>query len=257
MNRLATSILAMLVLLGGIAAAQEPASAEQLEDAETASDSPFASDLERSSYAVGYNIGSSLLRSHLEFELEGLLEGLTTAAKGEEGLLSVNEVAVLTQKAQNNARERYMAARQALVEANHAAGEAFMAEVVEREGVVAMPSGWAYEVIEEGDGPQPGIDDWVQVHYLGTLVDGTTFDSSRLRGAPALLRPNTMIQAWIEALPMMSVGSTWKLYVPSDLGYGDNEGASNIPPGATLTYEIELLSVLSEEEAQKIIQGVG
>lgn len=257
MHRFAAPLVLLLVCFSGVAGAQEPATPDAAEEAGAAAADPFANDLERSSYAVGFNIGSALVKSKLEFTLETFVAGLRDAASGEPGLLDANEVAILTQQAQNAARTRYLAARQEVVAKNRADGEAFMDEVQGKEGVVAMPSGWAYEVVREGDGPKPAGSDWVQLHYVGTLIDGTVIDSSRERGVPALLRPAGQVPAWAEALPMMNVGSVWKLYVPTDLGYGENEGAVNIPPGATLTFEIELLRILTEEEAQEVMKELG
>ena len=106
-------------------------------------------------------------------------------------------------------------------------------------------------MLREGDGPKPAPSDTVRVHYRGTLIDGSTFDSSYELGRPAVVRPDGVILAWTEALPMMSVGSKWRLYVPPSLGF-ENLGISgpNVPPGATLIYEVELLSLEPSGEAE-------
>lgn len=128
-------------------------------------------------------------------------------------------------------------------DSNRAAGAAFLAENAQREGVVTLPSGLQYEVIEEGDGATPGRRSTVVVHYSGTLIDGTPFDSSLQRGEPARFPVNRVIPGWTEALRLMQVGDKWRLFVPADLAYGDRGVGPVIAPGSTLIFEVELLEV--------------
>lgn len=130
-----------------------------------------------------------------------------------------------------------------LAESNRAIGEAFLAENAQREGVVTLPSGLQYEVIEEGDGATPGRRSTVVVHYSGTLIDGTPFDSSLQRGEPARFPVNRVIPGWTEALRLMKVGDKWRLFIPADLAYGDRGVGPVIAPGSTLIFEVELLAV--------------
>lgn len=130
-----------------------------------------------------------------------------------------------------------------LADSNRAAGEAFLAENAQREGVVTLPSGLQYEVIEEGDGATPGRRSTVVVHYSGTLIDGTPFDSSLQRGEPARFPVNRVIPGWTEALRLMQVGDKWRLFIPADLAYGDRGVGPVIAPGSTLIFEVELLEV--------------
>lgn len=130
-----------------------------------------------------------------------------------------------------------------LADSNRAAGEAFLAENAQREGVVTLPSGLQYEVIEEGDGATPGRRSTVVVHYSGTLIDGTPFDSSLQRGEPARFPVNRVIPGWTEALRLMQVGDKWRLFIPADLAYGDRGVGPVITPGSTLIFEVELLEV--------------
>lgn len=127
--------------------------------------------------------------------------------------------------------------------ANKEAGTAFLNENAKREGVVTLPSGLQYEVIKEGDGPKPTITNRVKVHYKGTLIDGKEFDSSYKRGMPLEFRVNGVIKGWVEALLLMNAGSIWKLYIPSELGYGDQQAGPLITPGSTLIFDVELLEV--------------
>jgi FKBP-type peptidyl-prolyl cis-trans isomerase FklB len=127
---------------------------------------------------------------------------------------------------------------------NKAAGEAFLAENAKKEGIVTLPSGLQYEVITEGNGKKPSATDRVKCHYEGTLIDGTLFDSSIKRGQPAVFGVNQVIQGWVEALQLMTEGSKWRLFIPSELGYGAQQAGEMIPPHSTLIFEVELIEVL-------------
>jgi len=122
-------------------------------------------------------------------------------------------------------------------------GKKFLAENAKREGVVTLPSGLQYEIITKGNGEMPKLTDNVTTHYHGTLINGTIFDSSVKRGQPASFPVNGVIKGWTEALQLMPVGSKWKLYVPSDLAYGEQGAGQTIGPNTTLIFEVELLSI--------------
>lgn len=123
------------------------------------------------------------------------------------------------------------------------AGNAFMVENKSKEGITELPNGIHYQVIKEGDGPRPSPTSRVKAHYRGALLDGKEFDSSFRRNQPFTAGLTQLIKGWQEVLPMMPVGSTWRLWIPSDLAYGDN-GTSGIPGGATLVFDIELLEIV-------------
>jgi FKBP-type peptidyl-prolyl cis-trans isomerase len=127
-------------------------------------------------------------------------------------------------------------------EANERSGKAFLAENAGKAGVVSLPSGVQYRVLQAGEGRKPAASDTVVCHYRGTLVDGTEFDDSRKRGKPATLALDKVIEGWQQALPLMPAGSRWQIVVPSSLGYGAR-GTRGIPPGSTLVFDIELLEV--------------
>lgn len=130
-----------------------------------------------------------------------------------------------------------------VAQANRAEGEAFLKQNAEREGVVTLPSGLQYEVLAAGDGATPGRHSTVVVHYSGTLIDGTPFDSSIERGRPATFPVNRVIAGWTEALQLMQVGDKWRLFIPADLAYEDKGVGPIIAPGSTLIFEVELLEV--------------
>jgi FKBP-type peptidyl-prolyl cis-trans isomerase FklB len=127
---------------------------------------------------------------------------------------------------------------------NKKAGEAFLAQNKKQPGVVSLPSGLQYQVLKESTGVKPAATDKVKVHYTGSLLDGTIFDSSVQRGEPLEIAVNGVIAGWIEALQLMPVGSKWKLFIPSQLAYGDNGAGPAIKPGSTLIFEVELLDIV-------------
>lgn len=123
------------------------------------------------------------------------------------------------------------------------AGAEFLAVNKNKPGVISLPSGLQYSIVKEGTGPKPALADKVKVHYHGTLIDGKVFDSSVDRGQPIELSVNGVIPGWTEALQMMPVGSKWKLFIPSNLAYGD-QATGAIPAGSTLIFEVELLDIV-------------
>jgi FKBP-type peptidyl-prolyl cis-trans isomerase FklB len=133
---------------------------------------------------------------------------------------------------------------QGKIAAQKTAGAAFMAENIQKEGIKELPGGIQYEVLKEGTGAQPLVSDSVKAHYKGSLLDGKEFDSSFKRNQPFTAPLRALIKGWQVALPMMKEGSHWRMWIPSDLAYGDRGAGSDIPGGATLVFEVELLEVI-------------
>ena len=129
---------------------------------------------------------------------------------------------------------------------NKKLGQDFLSANKNKPGVITLPSGLQYQVIKEGTGPKPSLTDRVKVHYHGTTIDGKVFDSSVQRGQPVELAVNGVIPGWTEALQLMPVGSKWKLFIPSDLGYGDQQAGPLIPPGSALVFDVELLDIIGK-----------
>ncbi len=206
----------------------------------------MAADLEtqegKLGYIIGMDIGNSLRQQGADIDLEALFEAIETIYKGEEPAISAEEAARVREAYITERRAAVEAQRQELAEVNAAAGSAFLAENQAREGVMVTESGLQYEVLAEGDGPKPAATDRVRVHYRGTLLDGSEFDSSYSRGEPATFVLNQVIPGWTEGLQLMPVGSKYKFYIPSDLAYGPNGGRS-IEPNSTLIFEVELLGI--------------
>jgi FKBP-type peptidyl-prolyl cis-trans isomerase len=198
---------------------------------------------ERASYAIGVDVGKSLARSGAEIDQVALLQGLTDALEDRELAMTQAEANQAMQEFAQKVQEAQAGVQAAMLDKNREEGAAFLAENGEKSGVITTASGLQYEVIEEGDGPKPGPTDRVSVHYRGTLLDDTEFDSSYGRGTPITFGVNGVISGWTEALQLMSVGSKYRLFIPSDLAYGQGGSPPDIGPNATLIFEVELLSI--------------
>lgn len=195
-------------------------------------------DLEKFSYALGMSISANLIQSGVKTvspeafitAFKDVFSGVAPRVKPEEA---------------NQILESFMAqAQEGEGNKNLEEGLAFLAENAKKEGVIELPSGLQYSVITEGEGDIPTADKQVRCHYHGTLTDGTVFDSSVERGQPADFPVNGVIQGWVEALQLMSVGSKWKLFIPSELAYGANGAGGTIGPNAALIFDVELLEIL-------------
>jgi FKBP-type peptidyl-prolyl cis-trans isomerase len=181
-------------------------------------------------------------------DVDAFTAGLRDALTGAQPRLTQEEIGAEMQAYQEQAMAEQQAAQAALAEANAAAAAAFLEENATREGVVVTDSGLQYEVIEAGEGPVPGPDDTVEVHYSGTLIDGTEFDSSYARGETVTFGVGQVIPGWTEALQLMPVGSKWKLVIPPELGYGAGGAGQAIGPNAALVFDVELISIPSQAE---------
>ena len=197
----------------------------------------------RISYTIGVNIGQDFKSQKMDIDADVLLMGLKDSLAGKELQLTEEEMVSEIQAFQQEMQARMAAEMEALVAKNRADGEAFLAENATREGVVVTESGLQYKVLEPGEGDSPQASDVVTVHYRGTLIDGTQFDSSYDRGQPATFPVSGVIAGWTEALQLMKPGSKWQLFIPSDLAYGERGAGQDIGPNATLLFDVELVSV--------------
>ena len=199
--------------------------------------------MKSSTDSVSYALGLSLAQFYKQQGIQNINTVLITKAindvmKGGKAQLSDEQMNMcITNYLQKMKSEKSSVAKKA--------GEEFLANNKKNTGVVTTPSGMQYQVITQGTGPKPAITDTVRCHYRGTLIDGTVFDSSIDRGQPAEFPVGGVIRGWVEALPMMNVGSKWKLFIPSDLAYGDNGAGPTIAPGSTLIFEVELLGIVN------------
>jgi len=198
---------------------------------------------DKTSYAIGMNVGKGLHRDSVDIDPAILLRGLKDALAGDKTLLTDKEAQATLTALQNDLRKKQQEMRQQATETNKKEGEAFLAANKTKDGVVALPSGLQYKILQEGTGPKPAATDSVVCNYRGTLLDGKEFDSSYKRGQPATFPVTGVIKGWTEALQLMPVGSKWQLFVPSELAYGDRGAGADIKPGATLIFEVELVSI--------------
>jgi FKBP-type peptidyl-prolyl cis-trans isomerase FklB len=195
------------------------------------------------SYGIGRNIGNDITRDeNIDVDGEALIAGLRDSINGAESRMTEEEI----RTAFGEIRNRAQAAQAAVIAQEQQRALDFLTANGARPEVTTTESGLQYEILTAGTGPVPTTADRVKVHYHGTLVDGTVFDSSVQRGEPIEFPVTGVIRGWVEALQLMPAGSKWKLAIPPDLGYGDN-GSGAIPGGAALIFEVELLEVISPE----------
>jgi FKBP-type peptidyl-prolyl cis-trans isomerase FklB len=248
---LASAMAAAIMLLGNVQAQQTPsAPTPQTPAAGSQTASPFKTQKDKISYAIGMNIGTTLHRQSVDVDPKVLQQGLEDALAGSKTLLSEDEARATLTDFQTEMRKKMQEKMQAAGETNKKEGDAFLAGNKAKEGVVTLPSGLQYKILTPGTGPKPTASDSVVCNYRGTLIDGKEFDSSYKRGQPATFPVSGVIKGWTEALQLMPVGSKWQLFVPSDLAYGERGQGADITPNATLIFEVELISIQSKDQAQ-------
>lgn len=200
-------------------------------------------DKDKQSYAMGMNLGLGLHNQGLTLDPALVARGMKDAMTGVKTALTEDEARAAVRQLQTEMRQKMEARSKEEGAANRKEGEAFLAANKSKPGVVTLPSGLQYKILTEGTGPKPTASDTVTCNYRGTLINGTEFDSSYKRGQPASFPVGAVIKGWTEALQLMPVGSKWQLFIPADLAYGDNSPTRDIPPGSTLIFEVELLSI--------------
>jgi len=195
------------------------------------------------SYIIGTSIGRNLKAQKVQVSLNQLARGIQDAMDSSTLLITDEQAQRIMGEFQQQMIARQEEEAHAAGEIHRKEGEAFLAENKTKAGVKVTASGLQYKVIKMGTGPKPRADQTVTVHYSGRTIDGKEFDSSYKRGEPTTFGVGQVIKGWTEALQLMPVGSKWELYIPADLAYGDRGAGQLIPPGATLIFEVELLSV--------------
>ena len=262
----ATLILAAGVMLLGNAWAQQPpapstqpapaAKTQQSPAVKTpgvlAAKSPAALPLktqkDKLSYAFGINLATNMKKQSVDVDPDILAQGLKDVFAGNKLLMTETEVQAVLTQLQNDVRKTQQEKSQLAADANKKTGDEFLAANKTKQGVVALPSGLQYKILQEGTGPKPLASDSVVCNYRGTLLDGTEFDSSYKRGQPATFPVNGVIKGWTEALQLMPVGSKWQLFVPAELAYAERGAGPQIGPNATLFFEVELLSIQGKNQ---------
>jgi FKBP-type peptidyl-prolyl cis-trans isomerase FklB len=227
-TRLGAVIISILIL-GSWCYAQDP---QSLKDQKA-----------KQSYVIGVDIGKAFQRQGMQIDSESLSKGIKDGISGGKLLMTDQEIQETMMALQKEMRAKQEEANKTAGEKNKKEGEAFLSENQKKEGVKTLPSGLQYKVVKAGTGKKPQAADTVLVHYRGTLIDGTEFDSSTRRGQPLSIKVNGVIPGWTEGLQLMEEGAKWNLYIPSNLAYGDRGAGPQIAPNAVLIFEVELLSV--------------
>jgi len=205
---------------------------------------------DKASYALGMNFGTGLRRQSIDIDPAILARGLRDSFSNGKTLLTEDEAKAVLTQLQGDVRKKQQELAQQLGETNKKQGLEFLEANKTKDGVVTLPSGLQYKVLQEGTGPKPAPTDTVVCNYRGTLLDNTEFDSSYKRGQPATFPVTGVIKGWTEALQLMPVGSKWQLFIPSALAYGEHGAGGQIGPNATLIFEVELLSIQSKDKGK-------
>ena len=194
--------------------------------------------MDKVSYALGLSIGNNFLNSGIKnLQVEDFVKGLTD-------VLNEKQPDITYDEAKEVINEFFIKLQKEKMEINKKAGEEFLHINKGRAGVVELPSGLQYQVLKQGNGAKPKATDKVKCHHHGTLINGTVFDSSVQRGQPAVFGVNQVIPGWVEALQLMPVGSKWRLFIPSNLAYGEQGAGEMIEPNSTLIFDVELLDIV-------------
>ena len=194
--------------------------------------------MDKVSYALGLSIGNNFQNSGIkQLQVEDFMKGL-------EDVLGEKQPAISYEEAKQVINDYFMKLQQERLEINKQAGAEFLEINRHKAGVVELPSGLQYEILKQGTGAKPSASDKVKCHYHGTLINGTVFDSSVQRGEPATFGVSQVIPGWVEALQLMPVGSKWRLFIPSNLAYGEHGAGDVIEPNSTLIFDVELLDIV-------------
>ena len=199
-------------------------------------------DEQKLGYIIGMDIGKSLKEQGTEVDLDSLIDAISSTYKGEELKLTEDEAAAIRKEYVEKRQAEQQAEAAAAGQGNLVEGQKFLAENKVKEGVQTTASGLQYKVITMGDGDKPAAEDTVKVHYRGTLLDGTEFDSSYARNEPISFGLNRVIPGWTEGVQLMPIGSKFIFYIAPELAYGEG-GGGPIPPNSTLIFEVELLDI--------------
>ena len=206
------------------------------------------SETDKLSYALGLDLGAYFKSLGEDFNLSVIQRGIDDSYNGKKALMTTEEAAQVQQQFAARQQEKQVKQVMEMTAANQEAAKKFLDENKGKEGVKTTASGLQYKIVKEGKGDKPVTTDTVKVHYKGTLLDGTEFDSSYKRNQPAEFQVDQVIPGWTEAMQLMNVGSTYELFLSPELAYGDRGAPPVIEPGSMLIFEVELLGVTKGEE---------
>ncbi|HUU05639.1 MAG TPA: FKBP-type peptidyl-prolyl cis-trans isomerase [Patescibacteria group bacterium] len=233
-------VLALILLLAGLGACQKAGNEATAKPLKT---EDLDNQKKKVSYAIGLDIGQNFKTRAMDIDMDILFQGLRDSQKTEKPLLSSEEIQKVMTQFQQDMMKVEQEKRTAQGQGNKTKEDAFLKENAQKPGIKVTASGLQYKVITEGSGPLPKESDTVKVHYRGTLLDGTEFDSSYKRNEPAVFPLKGVIKGWTEALQLMKVGSKYQIYLPSNLAYGEQGAGQIIGPNATLIFDVELIGI--------------
>ena len=195
------------------------------------------------SYAIGWDIGEDIKRRGAEFDVETIVSAIRDSAAGNDPQVSAEEMVALLTELQKKVREEQTEAFQELSDENQIKSEEFLAANISKTGIVVLPSGIQYRIIDEGEGARPNMSSSVKVHYRGSKINGHEFDSSFARGVPEEFTVNTVLKGWQEVLPLMKTGATWQIFVPPELAFGPR-GNPPVGPNEALIFDLKLVEII-------------
>ncbi len=220
----------------------------------SAQEPKLETDLDKASYLIGRNIGGTIKEDEIELNIDNLLAGLREGLAGKKSKIAKEDEEKIMNAFQKEMQEKVAAKANVAGQKNADDGAKYLVENAKRKAVKVTESGLQYEVLKTGKGAKPAASDTVSVHYHGTLIDETVFDSSVERKEPATFPVSGVIAGWTEALQLMQAGSKWKLFIPSKLAYGAQGAGRDIGPNSTLIFEVELLSIAPKDAEPKLIK---
>ena len=224
--RLVLALIVLIALMAGPAMAQD-----------------VTSEKGKLSYAIGWDIGGDIKRRGAEFDVETIISAIRDSVAESEPQVPAEEMVALLTELQQKVRKEQAEAFQKLAEENKVKSEEFLAANISKNGIVALPSGVQYRIIEEGEGARPNMDSTVKVHYRGSKINGHEFDSSFARGVPEEFTVNTVLKGWQEVLPLMKTGSTWQIFVPPELAFAAR-GNPPVGPNEALVFDLKLVEII-------------
>lgn len=206
------------------------------------------SDSGKLGYAIGYQFGDETQQWDVEIDVEAIIAAIRDARAGRDPQVPLEEMQQVLTAFNERMRQQRMEQFQRLAEENKAQADAFLADNAGKNGIVSLPSGVQYRVIEEGDGSRPSPTDTVTVHYRGSKMDGREFDSSFARGVPAVFQVDSVLAGWQEVLPLMREGSTWQVFLPPELAFGVRGDPPLIGPNEALKFDLQLVRIGAPEQ---------
>ncbi len=224
--RFVFALLVLAVLMAGPAMAQD-----------------VSTEKGKLSYAVGWDIGEDIKRRGAEFDVETIIAAIRDSSAGRDSQVPAEEMVAMLTQLQQKVRQEQAEAFQKLAEENQQKAEEFLQKNLSKNGIVALPSGVQYRVIDEGEGSRPGMESTVKVHYRGSKIDGLEFDSSFARGVPEEFTVNAVLKGWQEVLPLMKTGATWQVFVPPELAFG-TRGNPPVGPNEALVFDLKLVEIV-------------